>query len=167
MLYCTISFLANSHLHILLCQLVFRPFWSLQIVQENFSGRYSQYKLNRIGDKQHPCLISLPVFILLASHWSSHTFFLASRYQFSFRICINLVLFIRSNTICHSVKQAPNSSSVSKFRCGILLSISLAFLISFPLLPPKWLSPGTSSILFCIIFLSILSTIFATWYNTR
>ena len=34
--------------------------------------RYSLYKLNRIGDKQHPCLTPLPIFTLLDSPLSSH-----------------------------------------------------------------------------------------------
>jgi hypothetical protein len=33
--------------------------------------RYSLYKLNRISDKQHPCLTPLPNFALLVSTQSS------------------------------------------------------------------------------------------------
>ena len=40
--------------------------------------RYSLYKLNRIGDKQHPCLIPPPIFILLVSPLSSHALTLLS-----------------------------------------------------------------------------------------
>ena len=59
--------------------------------------RHSLYKLNRIGDKQHPCLTPLPVWTLLVSprYSCSLTFcsiynlliniFLANRYQFSLR----------------------------------------------------------------------------------
>ena len=55
---------------------------------------YSLYKLNRIGDQQHPCRTPLPVSTLRVSMWSSRTlslwsmyslliiFFRASQYQF-------------------------------------------------------------------------------------
>ena len=35
--------------------------------------RHSLYKLNKIGNKQHPCLTHLPVFTIPVSPWSSHT----------------------------------------------------------------------------------------------
>ena len=65
--------------------------------------RYSLYKLNRIGDKQHPCLTPLPISTLLVSPRFSRTLTLWAMYKllinllsrqsipFSFRICINLI----------------------------------------------------------------------------
>jgi hypothetical protein len=65
--------------------------------------RYSLYYLNRIDDKQQPCLTPLPIFTLLISPWSSRILTLCSMYNllinilsrqsipFPFRICINLV----------------------------------------------------------------------------
>jgi hypothetical protein len=35
--------------------------------------RYSLYKLNKLGDKQHPCQTPLPIFTLLVSPRSSRT----------------------------------------------------------------------------------------------
>ena len=43
--------------------------------------RYSLYKLNRIGYKQHPCLIPLPLFTLLVSPWLSFSWTLSSKYN--------------------------------------------------------------------------------------
>ena len=62
--------------------------------------RHSPYKLNRIGDKQHPCLTPLPICTLPVYHRSSRTLTLWSMYNFLinllsrqsipvlFRICI-------------------------------------------------------------------------------
>jgi hypothetical protein len=49
--------------------------------------RYSLYKLNRICDKQQPCLTPIPIFTLLVSPWSSRTLTLCSMYN----LLINLL----------------------------------------------------------------------------
>ena len=79
--------------------------------------RHSLYKLNRIGDKQHSCRTPLPIYTLLVSHRSSCTLTLSSMYNLLinllsrqlipvlFRICINLLQFMRSNAFCQSKKQ--------------------------------------------------------------
>jgi hypothetical protein len=133
---------------------------------------YSLYKLNRIGDKQHPCLIPLPVFTLLVSLRFSRTFTLWAIYKLpinllssqsiavSFRICINLVQLTRSNAFCQSMKQTLSSSSISNVRSDIILSIPIASLVPFPFLNPNWSSPSTYSIFFSIL-LSIFAVIFA------
>ena len=59
------------------------------------------------------------------------------------------------------MKQAHNSSCISEVRSNIILSIDIAFLVTFPLLNPNLSSPSTSSTLFSIIFLSMLATISA------
>ena len=51
-----------------------------------------------------------------------------------FRICVNLVQLIRSNVFCQSMKQTHNSTSNSKVRSDIILSIPIASLVLFPLL---------------------------------
>jgi len=135
--------------------------------------RYSLYKLNRIGDKQHPCLTPLPIFTLLISPQFSRTLTLWAMYKLLinllscqsipifFIICINLVQLTRSNAFCQSMKQTLSSSSISKVRSYIILSIPSASLVSFSLLNPNWSSPSTSSISFSNLLLSIFATIFA------
>jgi len=111
--------------------------------------RHSLYKLNRIGDKQHPCRTPLPICTLLVSPRSSRTLTLWSMYNLLinllsrqsipilFRICINLVQFKRSNTFCQSMKQTHSPSSISKVRSHIILTIPVASLVPFPLLNPN------------------------------
>ena len=68
--------------------------------------RYSLYKLNTIGNKQHPCLTPIPVFTFIGSLLSCFSLTLWSMYSFcqsvpvTFRICINLVQFTRSSVFC-------------------------------------------------------------------
>ena len=95
--------------------------------------RYSLYTLNRIGDKQHPCLTPLPIFTLLVSPrfgriltlWPMYSLLinLLSRHSipFTFRICINLVQLTRSNAFCQSMKQTHSSASISKDHYFLLL----------------------------------------------
>ena len=135
--------------------------------------RHSLYELNRIGDKQHPCLTPLPICTLLISLRASRTLTFCSMYNLlinllsrqsmpiPFRICINLVQFTRSNPFCQSLKQTHSCSSISKVRSGIILIIPIASLVPFPLLNPNWSSPSTSSIFFSILLLSIFAIIFA------
>ena len=138
--------------------------------------RHLLYKLNRIGDKQHPCLTPLPIFTLLVSPWFSCTLTLWTMYRLlinllshqsipvSFSICINLVQWTRSNAFCQSMKQTLSSSSISKAHSDIVLSIPIASLVPFPLLNPNWSSPSTSSIFFSILLLSIFAAIFTVWH---
>jgi len=93
--------------------------------------RHLLYKLNRIGDKQHPFLTPLPIFTLLVSPRFSRTLTLWATYKLlinllsrqsipvSFRICINLVQLTRSNAFCQSMKQTHSSTSISKVRSDI------------------------------------------------
>jgi hypothetical protein len=79
--------------------------------------RHSLYKLNIIGDKQHPCLTPLPICTLLVSPRSSRTLTFCSMYNLLinllshqtmpvlFRVCINLVQFTRLNAFCQSMKK--------------------------------------------------------------
>jgi len=111
--------------------------------------RHSLYKLNRIGDKQHPCLTPLPIFTLFVSPWFSHTLKLWAMYKLlinllsrqsipvPFRICINLVQLTQSNVFCQSMKQEHRSTTIYKVRSDITLSIPNASLVPFPLLNPK------------------------------
>jgi len=139
-----------------------------------FLVRHSPYKLNRIGDKQHPCLTPLQICTLLVSPWSSRTLTLWSMYNLLinllshqsipdlFRICINLVQFTQSNTFCQSMKQIHSPSSISKVRSAIILIIPIASLVPFPFLNANWSSPSTSSIFLSILLLSIFAIIFAS-----
>jgi len=123
--------------------------------------RYSLYKLNTIGYKQHPCLTSLPLFTLLVSTWSSFSLthwsmwnwlfniLLCQLVPVTFRICINLVQFTCSNTFCQSMKHAHNFSTLSK-----------VIPRSFPSLNPNWSSPSTFSIFLSILLLGIHATSF-------
>ena len=100
--------------------------------------RHSLYKLNRIGDKQHPCLTPLPICTLLVSPRSSRILTFWSMYNLLinllsrqsipvlFRICINLVQFTRSNAFCEAMKQIRSSSSISKVHSAIILIIPIA-----------------------------------------
>ena len=81
-----------------------------------------------------------------------------------FRICINLVHFIRSNAFSQSIKQTHNFSSISKVRSDIYHSqhpncIHSFFSSSFP----NWSSPSTSSIFLSTPILSILAAIVAVY----
>ena len=137
--------------------------------------RHSLYKLNRIGDKQHPCLTPLPICTLLVSPWSSRTLTLWSMYYLLinllsrqsipvlFKICINLVQFTRSNAFCQSMKQTHSSSSISKVRSAIILIIPIASLVPFPLLNPNWSSPSTASIFLSNLLLNIFAIIFTVY----
>ena len=135
--------------------------------------RYSPNKLNTIGEKQHPCLTSLPLFTLLVSAWSSFSLILWSMWNWpinillrqlvpvTFRICINLVQFTCSNTFCQSTKHAHNSSTLSKVHSDNILSIPVVSLGPFPSLNPNWSSSSTFSIFSSILLLSIHATILA------
>ena len=111
--------------------------------------RHSLYKLNRIGDKQHPCRTPLPICTLLVSPWSSRSLTFCSMYNLLinllsrqsmpilFRICINLIQFTQSNAFCQSMKQTHSSSSISKVCSAIILIIPIASLVPFLLLNPN------------------------------
>jgi hypothetical protein len=134
---------------------------------------FSRCKLNTIGDEQHPYLTPFSIFVLLVSPWSSRTLTLWFMYKVlinlllrklisvPFRICINLVQFTRSNAFCQSMTQAHNSSSMSKVRSDIILSITIASLVPFLLLNPNWSFPSKSSIFFSILLQNILTIIFS------
>jgi len=124
--------------------------------------------LNRIGDKQHPCLTRLPVFTLLVSPRFIRTLTLWAMYKLltnllsrqsipvPFRICINLVQLTRSDSFYQSVKQTQSSGSISKVRSDIILSNPIASLVPCPLLNPDWSSSSTSSISFQSFKVSLL-----------
>jgi len=111
--------------------------------------RHSLYKLNKIGDKQHPCLIPLPFCTLLVSPRPIRTLTLWSMYSLLisllsrqsipliFRIYINLVQFTRSNAFCQFMKLTHSPSPISKVRSVILLIIPIASLVPFALLNPN------------------------------
>ena len=132
----------------------------------------SLFKLDRIGDKQHPCLTPLPFFTLLVSPRFSCTLTpwvmyklrinLLSRQSITvpFIICINLVNLTRSNAFCQSTKRTHSSAYILKVRYDIL-SIPIESILPFPLLNPNWSSPSTSSIFLSIFLLSTFATIFA------
>jgi hypothetical protein len=101
--------------------------------------RYSLYKLNRIGDEQHPCLIPRPVCTSLFSPWSSFIWTLGPMYDLMinlpscqsipvpFTISINWVQFTRSNAFCQSMKHAHISCSMSKVRSQHFKCILISF----------------------------------------
>jgi len=103
-------------------------------------------KMNRIVDKQDPCLTLRPLFIILVCRWSSLNLTFSSMHNLPinllqhnsilipFRIYINLAHFKRSNAFRQSMKQEQNSSSMSNVRSDIFLSIPVASLAPFPLL---------------------------------
>jgi hypothetical protein len=107
-------------------------------------ARHSVYKLIRIGDKQHPFLTPLPIFTRLVYPRFSRTLTLWAMYKllinllsrqsilFPFRVCINLVQLTRLNAFCQFMKQTHISSSISKVRSDIILSIPTASLVHFP-----------------------------------
>ena len=103
--------------------------------------RHSLYKLERTGDRQHPCRSSLPIWTLLVSPRSKYSLLinLLSRQSIPvlFRICINLVQFTRSSAFCQSMKQTHSSSSIYKVRSDFILIIPIASLVPFPLLNPN------------------------------
>ena len=111
--------------------------------------RYSLYKLNRIGGKQHPYLNPLPKFTLLVSSWSSRNLTLRSKYCLlmnllslqsiptSFRASIILEQFTWSNTLCQSMKQGQVSLSMPKVRYDISLTVSNAPMVPLTLLNPN------------------------------
>ena len=76
-----------------------------------------------------------------------------------FRICIDSVHFARSDAFCRSMKHTHSSSSVSKVRPGVILSIRVAPAVHFPFLNPNQ-SPSTSSS-FLSVLLNILAAISA------
>ena len=135
--------------------------------------RHSLYKLNRIGDKQHPFLTSPPICKILFSPRSCRTLTFCYMYNLLnnllsrqpmpilFRICINFVQLTRSNAFCQSMKQTRSSSSISKVRSAVILIIPIAFLVPFPLLNPNCSSPSPYSIFFSILRLSIFVIVFA------
>ena len=108
--------------------------------------RHSLYTLNRIGDKQHPCLTPLPHFTLLVSPRFSRTLTLWAMYKLlinllsrqsipvTFRICINLVQVTRSKAFCQSMKQRHSYTSNSKVRSDSILIPPTESLVPFPLL---------------------------------
>ena len=103
--------------------------------------RHALYTLNRIGDKQHPCLTPLLVFTLLISRLFSRTltrwvmykwlsiFFRASQYQFPLGSA-----FIWSSWLGQmpsaSLWSKHCSASISKVRSDTILSIPIALLFS-------------------------------------
>ena len=135
--------------------------------------RYSLYKVNRIGNKHHPCLTPLPVFTLLVSPLPSFCLTLWSMYNLltnllshqlitvTFRIYIYLVQLPWSNAFCQYMNQVHNSSSMSKVHSDIILGIPVASLFPFPLLNRNWSSPSTYSIFLSNLLLSIIATILA------
>ena len=127
-------------------------------------------QLNTIGDKQQPFLTPLPVFTFLVSPLSSRTLtqiHVQFVDQHSFVEVTSSFLYKphysgAADTVkrfYYSLKQAHNSTSVSKVHSNIILGITIAFLVSFPLPNPNWSSPGTSSVFFSI-FLRILTNLF-------
>ena len=128
--------------------------------------RFSLYKSNRMGDKQHPYPTYRPFFTRLASPWCGfiltlwfmHSFlsifFHANRYHFP----------LGSGLIWSSLDgQVPSAilwstHTVSCFRFYFILSIPIASPFPFPLLNQSWSSPSTSSI---FLLLSILATMCA------
>jgi hypothetical protein len=146
--------------------------------------RYSLYKLNRIGDKQYPCLIPLPVCTILVSPRSSRTltlwpihnlvinFLSRQSIPLIFRICINLVQFTRSNAFCQSMKQIHSSKAIIVTSVKSLgqSPVSYMTLISFVSIfkPPSHnnlsTSPGTSSspvdFLFLISLIAFCTSLF-------
>jgi len=135
--------------------------------------RYSLYKLNKIGGKQHPFLTPISILCLLFSPWSSLNLIHWTMYSllinllahqsvpFPFRIYISLFQFSCSD-VCQSMKKTHNSS-LSKFRSDIILSISITSVFLFPLISPKWSFQITSSRLLSNFPLWILATLFALW----
>lgn len=128
---------------------------------------YSLYKVNRIGDKPHRFLTSLPYFTLLVSACSSFSLKadlqnflinLLSRQSIPvcYRIYMKVLRFRLCSALCRCIKQA-RSRSVRL----ILFSTSQLFpLVHFPLLYPNGCSPSTSSSFLSILLLGILDTIF-------
>ena len=107
--------IAQGHLHISQCEITtFPPILKSPNLLKASLVRYLLFNLNRIGDKQHPYLMPLPVFTHLVSPWSSHILTFRSMYNLfinflshqstlvSFEICINLLapnnVYIRHTT---------------------------------------------------------------------
>ena len=138
------------HLHTSQCELLAspRPYFEVSKTVNSLLSKVLAVKLNRIGNKQNPCLTPLPIFILLVSPWSSFCLTFRSMYNLLFnpilsqsivltyRICINLVHFTWSNDFYQSTKQTRNYSSVSKVRSDIIPDIQIASPIALPLLYP-------------------------------
>ena len=78
-------------------------------------------------------------------------FFRPSQYQSPLGSTLIFFQITLTNTFCKFQQQSHKHSSVFKFLSDVILSIPTAFLVSFPLLNPKWSCTSTSS-----IFLSTL-----------
>ena len=70
-----------------------------------FFVRHSLYKLNRIGDKLHPCITPLPICTLFVSPRSSHTLTFWSMYN----LLINLLS-------CQSIQFSLGSELITIFK---------------------------------------------------
>ena len=94
--------------------------------------------INTQTNPRHPCLMPLasPCTSLISTLRSMYNLInLLSRpsIRIHFRICIRLVHFTQSNTFCQPMKQVHSSSSITKVRSDIFVSIPTVSLIHFPL----------------------------------
>ena len=86
----------QGHLHISQCEWFAPPILKTPNLSRASLVRHSLYKLNRIGDKQHPCRTPLPVCTLLVSPPSSRTLTFCCIYLYTATNC-NIIVFI---TVC-------------------------------------------------------------------
>jgi len=131
--------------------------------------------LNRLGEKQHPCLTPLPILSIHVTLWPGCTWTLWSTYSLLnnillhqliplfCRIYINFIHFTWSDTISKAIKQVHGSSYTSEVCFDVLLNIPAASLAPIHFLHPNSSFPVTPSIFFSILLPSILITVFAAW----
>lgn len=77
------------------------------------------YKLNRIGNRQHPCLVFLPVFTFLISTWSSLSLSLSTMYNLliTFLSRQSMPLSFKSALFCTSLhSKIISANTLSKHR---------------------------------------------------
>ena len=102
---------------------------------------YSLCNLNRIGDKQHPCLIPLPIFTLFVSPSSS--------FILNTMIHVNLLINLFRASRCHF--HAGSSLILSRLRCQIP-SASLRSMRTIPPPCPKFVLISLSAFQFIFLF---------------
>ena len=136
--------------------------------------RQWMHLLNRLGDKQHPCLTPLPILSIHVLLWSSYTWTLWSTYsllnclllhQLISLFCgiyINFIHFTRLDAFSKAITQI-HGSYMSEVCSDFLLNSPVASLAPVHLLHPNWSFPITPSIFFSLLLPGILITVFAAW----
>src|SRR6266576_3394493 len=154
-------------------QQIFLPPMLLPSFSRNSFIISSSYMLNKVGDRQHPCLTPFPILIYFVCLFPVLTITSCSLYSFSisllslqstffiFKISNNFLQFTLSNAFSISIKHIFIAFPLSIYLSPIVLTTPIASLVPLPLLNPYCSSPAFSSIFLPKRLLSILNIIFA------